>query len=376
MIGALSTALLVGLCALAALRPPRPRRSTPWNPQFALGFLVNEQPYLALCWLLAATTPGWLHPDPGRPLWWLLAALTVLVVLALGLVAVRARTARPALSAALENAFGAGAAPRYTRPSWWRVTLLPFLSWRPDVRRIGNQRYGPARRGHRLDVYVPRRRRPGPGGPVLVYFHGGGFRIGSKRFGAHPMLHRLAARGWVCISADYRLARVRYADQLADTRAVVAWARSHAEALGGSPGTLFLSGGSAGAHLAATAALSGAGVSGVIGLFGYYGDAGRPDPEPTSPSAYADAAAPPFLIVHGTLDTLVLREDARQFADRLRAVSRRPVVYAELPGTHHNFDLFHSVRFHAVTDAVARFAELTAGTGEAPGHVTSNVHQP
>jgi hypothetical protein len=69
--------------------------------------------------------------------------------------------------------------------------------------------------------------------------------------------------------------------------------------------------------------------------------------------------APPFLIVHGALDTLVLRDEASAFADQLRAVSRQPVVYAELPGTQHNFDFFHSLRSHAVADAVVRFTQLT-----------------
>jgi acetyl esterase/lipase len=138
----------------------------------------------------------------------------------------------------------------------------------------------------------------------------------------------------------------------------LAWIRAHAEAYGGSPSTILLAGGSSGADLAATTALSGTEVSGVIGLYGYYGNTDRLDLEPTSPQAYLKAAAPPFLIIHGAQDTLVLSEDARKFADRLRAVSRQPVAYAELPGTQHNFDYFHSLRVHAVTDAVVRFAEL------------------
>ncbi len=100
----------------------------------------------------------------------------------------------------------------------------------------------------------------------------------------------------------------------------------------------------------------------MVAFYGYYGDAGEPGPLTTSPQTYAGPAAPPFLIVHGALDTLVLREDARKFAGQLRAVSRHAVAYAELPGTQHNFDFFHSLRFHAVTDAVVRFAELTTET--------------
>ena len=33
-----------------------------------------------------------------------------------------------------------------------------------------------------------------------------------------------------------------------------------------------------------------------------------------------------------------------------------PVVYAELPGGHHTFDLFHSIRFEAVVDGVEAFS--------------------
>lgn len=77
-------------------------------------------------------------------------------------------------------------------------------------------------------------------------------------------------------------------------------------------------------------------------FYGFYGNIGGP--KPNSPMDCVNTDAPPFLIVHGTLDTLVLSRDARAFADRLRAFSRQPVAYAELPRTQHNFDFFHSVR--------------------------------
>jgi hypothetical protein len=32
-----------------------------------------------------------------------------------------------------------------------------------------------------------------------------------------------------------------------------------------------------------------------------------------------------------------------------------PVVHADVPAAQHNVDLFHSLRFHAVTDAVESF---------------------
>ena len=45
----------------------------------------------------------------------------------------------------------------------------------------------------------------------------------------------------------------------------------------------------------------------------------------------------------------------RAFVERVRAVSSRPVSYAELPGAHHDFDLFESIRSAAVSQAVDQF---------------------
>jgi acetyl esterase/lipase len=364
---ALTVALIVALLAAMALRPPMPRHSSPFNLQFALGWWINEAPLLGLYWLLAGTMTTLLHPRPGY-WWWLVAGFTTLDVLLLAGIAMRARSTRPALSAAFQAAHGPDGVPHYTRPAWWRFAL-PIVAWRPDVRRVRNRRYGPARRGHRLDVYVSRRHHRS-GAPVLIYVHGGAGVMGSKMLGAHPLLYRLAGQGWVCVSIDYRLFRVRYEHQLADVRAALAWTRANAPSYGASPEAIFVAGGSSGAHLAAMAALTGTEVRGVIGLYGYYGPVGDSG---TSPGDHVHPDAPPFLIVHGTLDTLVLHQQARAFADRLRAVSEQPVIYAELPGAQHNFDFFGSPRFHTVSDAIARFAELTlqaprsSSTTTAPG---------
>jgi acetyl esterase/lipase len=65
--------------------------------------------------------------------------------------------------------------------------------------------------------------------------------------------------------------------------------------------------------------------------------------------------APPFLIVHGDRDTLAPVEDARLFAERLRETSRSEVVYAELPGAQHAFDIFASPRTARMLDGTLRF---------------------
>jgi acetyl esterase/lipase len=49
-------------------------------------------------------------------------------------------------------------------------------------------------------------------------------------------------------------------------------------------------------------------------------------------------------------------EVARDFAARLGNLSTNPVVYAELPGAQHAFDLFGSLRFEMVVDTIQAFA--------------------
>jgi acetyl esterase/lipase len=365
--GFITTIALFVLLVALALRPPRPRRSSPWSTVAAVTYLLNEQPFVALCVLAASALPYLAGGTAGAPLWWLGLGLTAVPAAGMVALAVRTRTARPALTAALDAAFGAGP-HRHTRMPWPRL-LVPFVSWRARVRRVRNLRYGPEPgRGQLLDLYLARRRPPNA--PVLVYLHGGGFAIGNKMIGGRPLLYRLAGHGWVCVSANYRLRHVGYADQLADVKRVVAWIRAHAAEYGADPSTVVLAGGSAGAHLATIAALTAddrrlqpgfetadTSIAAVIGLYGYYGSAGPLGATAAAPLAHLRSDAPPFLLVHGALDTMVLVEDAREFAAALGRAVSRPVAYAELPGTQHNFDFFGSLRFHAVLDTVEDFLD-------------------
>jgi acetyl esterase/lipase len=67
------------------------------------------------------------------------------------------------------------------------------------------------------------------------------------------------------------------------------------------------------------------------------------------------ANAPPFFIIHGSYDSLAPVEEARHFADLMRRTSDAPVVYAEIPGAQHAFEIFHSLRTTYVVRAVERF---------------------
>jgi acetyl esterase/lipase len=75
-----------------------------------------------------------------------------------------------------------------------------------------------------------------------------------------------------------------------------------------------------------------------------------------SPMSHVREGVPPCFVIHGSLDTLVPVEEARHFVGLLRAVSTEPVAYAELPGAHHAFDVFASIRSLGAVAEIERFA--------------------
>jgi len=95
----------------------------------------------------------------------------------------------------------------------------------PDVEVVRDIAYHPdGSRAHRLDIYRNRVRPSGD--PVLLYIHGGGWVIGDKREQGLPMMLHLAARGWVCVTANYRLSpKVRFPDHIVDCKEALAWSR-------------------------------------------------------------------------------------------------------------------------------------------------------
>jgi acetyl esterase/lipase len=376
-IGYLVTTALAALCTLFALAPPRPRRSSPSNVSYWLGFLVNELPFVVFYWLLASTLLAIGQGDLSTPVGWVGLGLAGVTTIGLMVVVLRALRTGLAVDQALTAGLGAdwrsaidpGMAARLRRRlPLARILFAPFLFRRRDVERIANISYGPAGKWNRLDVY--RHRSHPPGGPTLVYLHGGAFRSGRKNREARPLIYRLASQGWVCISANYRLSpSARFPDHLIDVKKVIAWVREHGHEYGADPAVLFAAGSSAGGHLASMAALTpndpafqpgfeqaDTSVIAAISLYGYYGFLSTDGPRPSSPTAYVRADAPPFFLAHGARDTVVVVEDARRFVEQLRSASANPVVYAELAGAHHTFDLFHSIRFATVVDGIEAFA--------------------
>ncbi|MEU3274427.1 alpha/beta hydrolase [Saccharomonospora sp. NPDC006951] len=372
--GYLTGVVIIGWCTFFAVFAPA-HTHVIGRISFWSGIAINELPFYPFLGLVGSTALAWSQGDLSSPGGWVSAGCAGLTAIGLVVIQCRAFRAAPVLELALDRGLGAdrrsalGPDP-VRRPAAAVTLLLPLRTGRRDVTRIADIGYGPDGRRNLLDVYV-RRDRP-LGGPVLVYLHGGGYFGGDKSREARALLTRMASRGWVCLSATYRLRpSAGFVEHLVDAKKVLAWAREHAKEYGGDPSALYLAGSSAGAHLTALAALTpndpvfqpgfedaDTTITAAICLYGYYGyyyghtGAERPA---SSPLAWPAGQAPPFFLTHGTHDTYTSVEGARKLAGKLRAESANPVVYAELGGAQHSFDRFRSIRFDSVVTAIEAF---------------------
>lgn len=361
-----SFVLILSVFTLLTLwQPVRPRALA--SLCFFLGHIIDQVTGKALILVLASA--GVLTDVAGDVSDRVMSGTAALA--AAGLVAVirRGIAARRLIDQVMVQDLGVHLAPRCVR----RVVRDLVLPWplRPFVvLRDRNINYGDYGRRNLLDVYHRRTSRGGGlAGPILIHFHGGHFAFGGKSRESRALLFRLAAEGWTCISAAYRVgAPGRFPASLIDAKRVIAWAREHAPDYGADEHTVVVAGSSAGAHLATMAALTpgieefqpgfveaDASVAGAVGLYGYYGRRGSSHRDRTSPADWISPEAVPLMIVHGTRDPLIPVGTADEFVARLRQESRRSVVYLRLPHTAHSFDLCFSPRYEAVIDAIRSF---------------------
>ncbi len=202
-----------------------------------------------------------------------------------------------------------------------------------------------------LDVAMPKEGGPFP---CVVMFHGGAWRGGSRKelsvgdkqkdgTVAPSVIERVAARGYVAVSASYRLApKFQFPAQIQDARAAVRFLRASAKDYKIDGDRIAAAGFSAGGHLALLLGLAdkvdgwdaggntdqSSRVQCVVDFFGpadlslygnspgledsfmvpVFGKGVKTDPaiyKKASPVTYVGKGAPPVLMVHGTFDLIV-----------------------------------------------------------------------
>ena len=260
-----------------------------------------------------------------------------------------------------------------------------------EITVIKDQEYAcPDGNSLKADIYVPGSVDPIP---VVVFLHGGGFRIGDRHLA--PDFKRFFARcGFAMVSIDYRLSgQAIFPAAVEDVKTAIRWVRSCSRKFGLDPDRIGLWGSSAGGNLASLCAVTGpdfhagsayvdhsSAVQAVVDGYGptdflredaYRDAAAKPSDDPeslqlpqgkrsddpdslesqylgtpitlvsnlveqTNPVTFVRAGAPPFLIMHGLSDTMVPHDQSQILFEAL-SHSGNSATLALIEGLGHGF---------------------------------------
>jgi acetyl esterase/lipase len=268
------------------------------------------------------------------------------------------------------------------------------------------------RSGHdrwKLDVYLPKEKAPKGGRPGLVFVHGGGWKNGSKESGFWASLPaRYAAKGYVCISVNYRLTGDGggFPACVHDVKNAVRWFRANSKELGLDPKRIGAYGNSAGAHLVSMlglvkkeAGLEGKGThldqSSLVqavcasatpsnflkwknqlfpnrGVLAGDQENHHARAAKASPVTYAAEDAPPFLLVHAENDRTVPFEQGEVLANRLKASGAKNVTLMRFKdGGHRVFRAKETKTYAAMEEFFAKVLKRSPGTTPPKNKVTN-----
>ncbi len=212
--------------------------------------------------------------------------------------------------------------------------------------------------------------------PAIVYMHGGGWFEGDRSLGLYPWLNPLLAmHDFITVSISYRLSgQAPFPAQIYDAKAAVRWLRANAEQYHINPERIGAWGDSAGGHLAALLGVTGdmpelegncgspgfssrvqavatrVGPSDFLGTGGLMiNDAESPVTQLfggtiheheammrlASPITHVSADAPPFSIVHGTLDETVPFDQGERLYQALKTAGTY-VTFLPIQNAYHN----------------------------------------
>ncbi len=224
-----------------------------------------------------------------------------------------------------------------------------------------------------FDAWVPDGSGPFP---AVIIVHGGGWVSGDRRLSVEPLFDPLKEAGLAWFSISYRLAKGIDADSVPssvasllslgtavdDVRDAVSYVRAHASEYHVDANRIALIGESAGAQLASMAALKPAAGGAVQAVVAFYSPSDLVkllDENPRIPpmvrqavkqSAFGDMLygglrdlspvtwvrkdSPPFLLIHGTRDSLVPFEQSKAMCDAMHSAGASCELYSVDGGGH------------------------------------------
>lgn len=203
---------------------------------------------------------------------------------------------------------------------------------------------------NKLDIYAPE---GVSNAPVLFFIHGGGWTGGDrKKF--EKLARTFAERGVVVVTPGYRLTpAVKHPGHIEDIARAFAWTHKNISQYGGRADAIFVSGHSAGGHLAALLAtdesylraqsLSLANIKGAIPISGVFnvedpkkanifGDADSA--RKASPITQVKTSPIPFLILYADGEAKTLGAQAEEFAKAMTKAQNRVSVQMIKDRTH------------------------------------------
>jgi acetyl esterase/lipase len=226
----------------------------------------------------------------------------------------------------------------------------------------------------KLDLYLPKGAKDYP---TLFFIHGGGWRGGSRSGGFGRIGRTFAKNGVAFVSTGYRLSpKVKHPAHIQDVAKGFAWTVANIRKYGGNPGAIFVSGHSAGGHLAALLAtdedylkaekLSLGNIKGVIPVSGVYvvstrmrmKDVFGDDAEvckKASPQNHAREGLPPFLILYGDKELGQLGKQAEAFAPALKKHKVEAIILMGKDRNHGSIMMRMGAEDDPATQAILEF---------------------
>lgn len=257
--------------------------------------------------------------------------------------------------------------------------------------------YSASRRDLKMDLIVPKNRTAHSACPTIVWICGGAYRVVNRSVWL-PEMMRFARAGYVVASIEYRTSNEAiFPAQLIDVKSAVRFLRAHAKEYCVDPGKIFALGESAGGTMASLLGVTGNQkeldqgdhldqTSAVQGVVDYYGvvdlsDAsaerdrmsaavnqsndvpyfsfeeflgvgyGKAEAEKASAIRYISEKTPPFMILHGTKDTVVPMAQSEKLHDVMQKKGI-PCEFLVIEDAAHGDDLFYQ---DEVSDSVLQF---------------------